>query len=183
MFAKSTNSQEAYGYGNSSGYDASLCADQRSETERSRRWRTVLRNKGCEVTQQDLPSPTADTSGQQELHLRCDRSEVIMKLQASAFRRCLTMTEAYRNMVFSIRISTRLFPASSSSGSSASGSTSTGGCDGLWQNVEIVAFALRFGYCHYGTNDGRYLNVNYTAGHAYWGIAAVLLLPPVGVAA
>ena len=51
------------------------------------------------------------------------------------------------------------------------GSTSTGGCDGLWQNVEIVAFALRFGYCHYGTNDGlRYLNVNYTAGHAYWGI-------------
>ena len=31
------------------------CADQRSEAECSRRWRTVLRNQGCEVTQQDLP--------------------------------------------------------------------------------------------------------------------------------
>ena len=65
------------------------------------------------------------------------------------------------------------------------GSTSTGGCDGLWQNVEIVAIALRFGRCHNGTADGlRYLYVYDTAGSAYWSIgAAVLLLPPVGVAA
>lgn len=65
------------------------------------------------------------------------------------------------------------------------GSTSTGGCDGLWQNVEIVAVALRFGDCHHGTRGGlRYLTVNYPAGHANWDIgAAVLLLPPVGVAA
>ena len=65
------------------------------------------------------------------------------------------------------------------------GSTSTGGCDGLWQNVEIVAVALRFGDCGSGTIDGlRYLDVNSTAGHANWAVgAAVLLLPPVGVAA
>ena len=65
------------------------------------------------------------------------------------------------------------------------GSTSTGGCDGLWQNVEIVAVALRFGYCRNGTSDGlRSLYVNAAAGYAYWYIgAAVLLLPPVGVAA
>ena len=65
------------------------------------------------------------------------------------------------------------------------GSTSTGGCDGLWQNVEIVAVARRFGDCDYGTNCGvRYLSVANTAGHAYWRVgAAVLLLPPVGVAA
>lgn len=65
------------------------------------------------------------------------------------------------------------------------GSTSTGGCDGLWQNVEIVAVALRFGNCDNGTDDGvRCLNVNNAAGNACWGIgAAVLLLPPVGVAA
>ena len=31
------------------------CTDQRSEAERSRRRWTVLRNKGCKVTQQDLP--------------------------------------------------------------------------------------------------------------------------------
>lgn len=64
------------------------------------------------------------------------------------------------------------------------GSTSTGGCDGLWQNCEIVAVALRFGHCTNGTDDGgRDLTVNYTAGSAYWTIgSALLLLPPVGVA-
>lgn len=65
------------------------------------------------------------------------------------------------------------------------GSTSTGGCDGLWQNVEIVAVALRFGVCNYGASDGlRYLDVHDAAGLADWSFgAAVLLLPPVGVAA
>jgi hypothetical protein len=48
-----------------------------------------------------------------------------------------------------------------------------------------VAVALRFGYCNGGTDDGlRYLGVSTTAGSASWSIgAAVLLLPPVGVAA
>ena len=65
------------------------------------------------------------------------------------------------------------------------GSTSTGGCDGLWQNVEIVAVARRFGRCGDGTCDGlRYWGVGNAAGSAYWSFgAAVLLLPPVGVAA
>lgn len=65
------------------------------------------------------------------------------------------------------------------------GSTTTGGCDGLWQNVEIVAVALRFGACDHGTFDGvRALNVGDTAGGANWTVgAAILLLPPVGVAA
>ena len=65
------------------------------------------------------------------------------------------------------------------------GSTSTGGCDGLWQNVEIVAVARRVGSCDDGTSDGvRYLAVTYTAGRVAWYLgAAVLLLPPVGVAA
>lgn len=65
------------------------------------------------------------------------------------------------------------------------GSTTTGGCDGLWQNVEIVAVARRFGNCDSGTHAGvRSLGVNACAGDARWGIgAAILLLPPVGVAA
>lgn len=65
------------------------------------------------------------------------------------------------------------------------GSTTTGGCDGLWQNVEIVAVALRFGRCRNGTAAGvRYLLVSGTAGTAGWDLgAAILLLPPVGVAA
>ena len=65
------------------------------------------------------------------------------------------------------------------------GSTSTGGCDGFWQNCEITAVALRFGDCLYGLNAGpRDLGLNGTAAYAYWHIGcAVLLLPPAGVAA
>lgn len=65
------------------------------------------------------------------------------------------------------------------------GSTSTGGCNGLWQNVEITAVARRFGYCAHGTTVGlRCLDVNGTATYAFWYYgAAILLLPPVGVAA
>ena len=64
------------------------------------------------------------------------------------------------------------------------GSTSTGGCDGLWQNCEITAVALRFGYCDYGASaGGRSLNFLSPAGAAPWSLgSALLLLPPVGVA-
>lgn len=65
------------------------------------------------------------------------------------------------------------------------GSTSIGGCDGLWQNCDITAVALRFGRCNAGTADGlRCLTVGDPATTAGWSIgAAILLLPPVGVAA
>lgn len=68
------------------------------------------------------------------------------------------------------------------------GTTSTGGCDGLYRHESqktITAVALRFGPC----NDGRYAGPrarhwNGTAAAAYWSFgAAILLLPPVGVAA
>lgn len=64
------------------------------------------------------------------------------------------------------------------------GSTGLGGCDGLWQNCEITAVALRFGGCDRGTAAGpRSLRLYGTAGTAYWYIgSALLLLPPVGVA-
>jgi hypothetical protein len=64
------------------------------------------------------------------------------------------------------------------------GSSSTGGCDGLYQDVGITAVALRFGYCNYGTvAGGRCLNLHGPAGDAYWDIgSALLLLPPVGMA-
>ena len=65
------------------------------------------------------------------------------------------------------------------------GSTALGGCDGMWVNTGITAVALRFGDCNDGLNAGpRALALDYTAGYAYWCIgAAILLLPPVGVAA
>ncbi|MCD8364788.1 MAG: hypothetical protein LUC83_03045 [Clostridiales bacterium] len=68
------------------------------------------------------------------------------------------------------------------------GSTSTGGCDGFYRNASqatITAVARRFGHCNLGTNAGpRCLYVYNTATYSYWSIgAAILLLPPVGVAA
>ena len=65
------------------------------------------------------------------------------------------------------------------------GSTSTGGCDGFIVNKGIVAVALRFGACHNGLHDGpRALNLTSPATTADWSVGvAVLLLPPVGVAA
>ena len=65
------------------------------------------------------------------------------------------------------------------------GSTSTGGCDGLIVNKGITAVARRFGHCHDGLSGGpRALALNAAATSADWGFgAAVLLLPPVGIAA
>lgn len=69
-----------------------------------------------------------------------------------------------------------------------SGSTSTGGCDGLYRHENqsgITAVALRFGYCCRGRYDGpRARHWDHVAGYANWGLgAAILLQPPVGVAA
>lgn len=69
-----------------------------------------------------------------------------------------------------------------------SGSTSTGGCDGLYRHENqsgITAVALRFGACHYGRGVGpRARDWYLVAGYANWYIgAAILLQPPVGVAA
>ena len=65
------------------------------------------------------------------------------------------------------------------------GSTALGGCDGMWVNTGITAVALRFGYCTIGLGAGpRALGLRNTAGNANWDFgAAILLLPPVGVAA
>lgn len=68
------------------------------------------------------------------------------------------------------------------------GSTSTGGCDGLYRSASqgsITAVARRFGHCFDDASDGgRYMALNDPATRANWGIgSALLLLPPVGVAA
>lgn len=65
------------------------------------------------------------------------------------------------------------------------GSTALGGCDGMWVNTGITAVALRFGACSIGLDAGpRALHLSTAAGYAGWRFgAAILLLPPVGVAA
>ena len=65
------------------------------------------------------------------------------------------------------------------------GSTSLGGCDIFYQNVEITAVGQRFVDCNVGASGGpRALALDSSATRAYWYFSAsVLLLPPVGVAA
>ena len=65
------------------------------------------------------------------------------------------------------------------------GSTALGGCDGFIVNRGLTAVAFRFGFCCDGLTVGvRALHLDRTATDAYWSIgSAVLLLPPVGVAA
>lgn len=65
------------------------------------------------------------------------------------------------------------------------GSTVLGGCDGFIVNAGIAAVGRRFGGCANGARDGvRALDLTNAATHAYWNVgSAVLLLPPVGVAA
>lgn len=68
------------------------------------------------------------------------------------------------------------------------GTTSTGGCDGLYRHESqktITAVALRFGVCGGGRAGGpRARGWDSAAAYAAWGFgAAILLLPPVGVAA
>lgn len=68
------------------------------------------------------------------------------------------------------------------------GTTSTGGCDGLYRHESqktITAVALRFGRCSSGRAAGpRARTWAGTAANATWYFgAAILLLPPVGVAA
>ena len=65
------------------------------------------------------------------------------------------------------------------------GSTALGGCDGFVVNRDITTVAIRFGRCDSGLNAGvRALYLADAATDAYWYIgSAILLLPPVGVAA
>ncbi len=61
------------------------------------------------------------------------------------------------------------------------GTTSTGGCDGLYRHESqktITAVALRFGNCNNGRNDGpRARNWNNTAANANWNIGAAFIYP------
>lgn len=64
-----------------------------------------------------------------------------------------------------------------------SGSTTTGGCDGLWVNLSGVRVSIRFGECSNGAYDGgRYLDVSGAAGNSNWAVGfSLLLLPPAEV--
>lgn len=201
MFAKSTNSQEAYGYGNSSGYDASLAptngvkqnavvgGGQFYGTKDAKSLNKIFHSIVLGTYQQWMRDPyTLLVNGRYKVSKNYTYDLTGAKYQDAGISLPKMFESDGSTQKYGI-----FYPHKYQTvpGFGAvpvhpcKGSTSTGGCDGLWQNVEIVAVARRFGSCADGTTDGlRFLYVRSTAGSAAWDIgAAVLLLPPVGVAA
>lgn len=200
MFAKSTNSQEAYGYGNSSGYDASLAptygvkqnavvgGGQFYGTGDAKSLNKILHSVVLGSYNIWCRDPyTVCVNGRYKVSKNYTYDVTGAKYQDTGITLPKqTKTDGSQNTGIFYPHKYQTVPGFGVVPvHPCKGSTSTGGCDGLWQNVEIVAVARRFGICNNGTDAGlRYLVVNDTAGTAYWYLgAAVLLLPPVGVAA
>lgn len=200
MFGKSTNSQAVYGNGNMSGYDASLAptngvkqnavigGGQFYGTSDGKSLNKILHSIVLGSWQQWMRDPyTLLVNGR----FKVSKNYAYDLTGATYHDTGISLPKALKDdgtqntgIFYPHKYQTvpgfGVVPVHP-----CKGSTSTGGCDGLWQNVEITAVALRFGLCGDGADDGlRSLTVNNTATNASWYIgAAILLLPPVGVAA
>lgn len=196
LFAKTTNLQAFYGYGNSSGYDASLSPTY-----------GVLKNAVVDGGQFYGTSDKKSLNkifhsivlGTYNLYTRDPYTLVVNgRFKVSPNYEYDVTGAAYMDTGIDV-------PAPEANGWSYphkyqavpgfgnlpvypyKGSTTTGGCDGLYRSASqatMTAVALRFGRCSNGTTAGpRCVNVGNTASGTYWGIgSALLLLPPVGVA-
>ena len=201
MFGKSTNSQAVYGNGNSSGYDESLKptygvkqnavvkGGQFYGTSDGKSLNKILHSIVLGSYNQWMRDPyTLLVNGRYKVSKNYEYDLTGAKYQDTGISLPKVLNddgETQKTGVFYPHKYQTVPGFGVVPVHPCKGSTSTGGCDGLWQNVEITAVALRFGYCNSGTSAGvRSLTVYGSATHAYWNIgAAVLLLPPVGVAA
>lgn len=200
MFGKSTNSQAVYGNGNMSGYDTSLAptngvkqnavvgGGQFYGTSDGKSLNKILHSIVLGSYQQWMRDPyTLLVNGRYKVskNYAYDLTGANYQDTGISLPKILKEDGAQNTGGFYPHKYQTVPKFGAVPVHPCKGSTSTGGCDGLWQNVEIVAVARRFGRCRNGTDAGlRALVVNGTATHAYWSIgAAVLLLPPVGVAA
>jgi hypothetical protein len=199
LFAKTTNLQETYGYGNMSGYDSSLTptygvktnavisGGQFYGTSDGKSLNKIFHSIVLGSYQQWMRDPyTLLVNGRYKVSKNytydltgtnyTDTGISLPKITKTDETQNIGPFYPHKYQAVPGFGAVPVYPYK--------GSTSTGGCDALWQNVEITAVARRFGDCHYGTIDGpRALYLGDTAGYANWYIgAAVLLLPPVGVA-
>lgn len=202
MFAKTTNLQEAYGYGNCSGYDAS-----QSPTYGVKR-NAVVGGGQFYGTDDKLSLNKIFHSiviGSYQQWMR-DPYEVVVNGRVKVSKNYTydptgatytdtgitvgdnkTWDTSHNALDYPAHFRTvpgyGSIPALGMDG----GSSATGGCDGLWRKDPKQTFTgvcLRFGACYDGLACGlrarTWLN---PARHANWSIgAADLLLPPVGVA-
>ena len=200
MFGKSTNSQAVYGNGNMSGYDTSLAptngvkqnavvgGGQFYGTSDGKSLNKILHSIVLGTWQQWMRDPyTLLVNGRYKVskNYAYDLTGATYHDTGISLPKILKEDGSQNTGIFYPHKYQTVPGFGAVPVHPCKGSTSTGGCDGLWQNCDITAVALRFGVCNYGTIDGlRYLSVGDPATIADWSIgAAILLLPPVGVAA
>lgn len=200
MFGKSTNSQAVYGNGNMNGYDTSLAptngvkqnavvgGGQFYGTSDGKSLNKILHSIVLGTWQQWMRDPyTLLVNGRYKVskNYAYDLTGATYHDTGISLPKVLKEDGSQNTGIFYPHKYQTVPGFGAVPVHPCKGSTSTGGCDGLWQNVEITAVALRFGLCNGGAHDGlRCLYVHAPATHADWSIgAAILLLPPVGVAA
>lgn len=203
MFAKTTNLQEAYGYGNCAGYDASqsptygvkqnaiVGGGQFYGTDDQHSLNKIFHSIVLGSYQQWMRDPyEVVVNGRVKVskNYTYDPTGAAYTDTGIAVPDNKTWDTNHNALDYPAHFRTvpgyGSIPALGMDG----GSSATGGCDGLWRKDPKQTFTgvcLRFGDCNIGLICGpRALYLNNTASYAYWSIgAAILLLPPVGVAA
>lgn len=202
MFAKTTNLQEAYGYGNCAGYDASqsptygvkqnaiVGGGQFYGTDDQHSLNKIFHSIVLGSYQQWMRDPyEVVVNGRVKVskNYTYDPTGAAYTDTGIAVPDNKTWDTNHNALDYPAHFRTvpgyGSIPALGMDG----GSSATGGCDGLWRKDPKQTFTgvcLRFGSCVDGLNCGlRARHWDHSATHAYWNIgAADLLLPPVGVA-
>lgn len=202
MFAKTTNLQEAYGYGNCAGYDASqsptygvkqnaiVGGGQFYGTDDQHSLNKIFHSIVLGSYQQWMRDPyEVVVNGRVKVskNYTYDPTGAAYTDTGIAVPDNKTWDTNHNALDYPAHFRTvpgyGSIPALGMDG----GSSATGGCDGLWRKDPKQTFTgvcLRFGYCNYGLNCGLRARLWYnSATYASWSFgAADLLLPPVGVA-
>ena len=202
MFAKTTNLQEAYGYGNCAGYDASqsptygvkqnaiVGGGQFYGTDDQHSLNKIFHSIVLGSYQQWMRDPyEVVVNGRVKVskNYTYDPTGAAYTDTGIAVPDNKTWDTNHNALDYPAHFRTvpgyGSIPALGMDG----GSSATGGCDGLWRKDPKQTFTgvcLRFGYCSHGLHCGlRARFWGNAATDADWGIgAADLLLPPVGVA-
>lgn len=202
MFAKTTNLQEAYGYGNCSGYDASqsptygvkrnavVGGGQFYGTDDKLSLNKIFHSIVLGSYQQWMRDPyEVVVNGRVKVSKNYTYDPTGAKYTDTGITVPDNKTWDTNHNALDYPAHFRTVPGYGSIPALGmdGGSSATGGCDGLWRKDPKQTFSgvcLRFGDCGAGLVCGPRARIwYYSVTYAYWGIgAADLLLPPVGVA-
>ena len=202
MFAKTTNLQEAYGYGNCNGYDASQAptygvkrnavvgGGQFYGTDDKQSLNKIFHSIVIGSYQQWMRDPyEVVVNGRVKVSKNYTYDPTGAKYEDTGITVPDNKTWDSNHNALDYPAHFRTVPGYGSIPALGmdGGSSATGGCDGLWRKDPKQTFTgvcLRFGSCGLGLGCGLRARVwNNTAGFANWDVgAADLLLPPVGVA-